>query len=60
MTKKTLEECRMIANAFENILAGKNPYYKDKVENDPEFRSRISMALAEERNLIGQVAAFGV
>lgn len=60
MTKKTLEECRLIANAFENILAGKNPYYRDKVGNDPEFRNHVRTALAEERSLIGRVAAFGV
>ncbi len=59
MTKKTLNECRLIANALENILMGKNPYYKDKVENDPKFRSHVSMALAEERNLISRVTAFG-
>lgn len=60
MTQKTLEECRLIANALENILAGKNPYYKNKVENDHEFRNHVSMALAEERNLISRVTAFGV
>ncbi len=60
MTKKTLNECRLIANALENILAGKNPYYKDRAENDPEFRNRVSMALAEGRNLLGRVTAFGV
>lgn len=60
MTQKTLKECRLIANALENILSGKNSYYKDRVENDPEFRNHVSMALAEERNLIGQVTAFGV
>ena len=59
MTRKTLEECRLIANAFENILAGKNPYYKDKVENDPEFRNHVRTALAEERNQISRVVAFG-
>ncbi len=60
MNKKTLDECRLIVNAFENILAGKNPYYKDKVKKDPEFRSHVGMALAEERNLISRVTAFGV
>lgn len=60
MTKKTLKECRLIANALENILAGKNPCYKNKVENDPEFRNHVSMALAEERNLISRATAFGV
>ncbi len=60
MNKKTLDECRLIVNAFENILAGKNPYYKDKVEKDPEFRNHVGMALAEERNLISRVTAFGV
>lgn len=60
MTQKTLKECRLIANALENILSGKNPYCKDKVENDPEFRNHVSMALAEERNLISRVTAFGV
>lgn len=60
MTQKTLKECRLIANALENILAGKNPYYKDKAANDLEFRNHVSMALAEERNLISRVTAFGV
>ncbi len=60
MTKKTLKECCLIANALENILAGKNPHYKDKMANDPEFRNHVSMALAEERNLISRVTAFGV
>lgn len=60
MTQKTLKECRLIANVLENILSGKNPYYKDKVENDPEFRNHVSMALAEERNIINRVTAFGV
>lgn len=59
MTKKTLEECRLIANAFESILAGKNPYYKDKVENAPEFRNHVRTALAEERNLISRESAVG-
>lgn len=60
MTQKTLKECRLIANALENILAGKNPYYKDRVDNDPEFRNHVGMALAEEHNIINRVTAFGV
>ncbi len=60
MNKKTLDECRLIASALENILAGKNPYYKDKARNDPEFRNHVGMALAEERNLISRVTALGV
>ncbi len=59
MNKKTLSECRLIANALENILAGKNLYYKDRAKADPEFRNHASMALAEERNLISRVTAFG-
>lgn len=60
MTQKTFNECRLIANALDNILAGKNLYYKDRAEKDPEFRNNISMALAEERALINRVSAFGV